>query len=157
MPIWKPPTVSFLAAPGRDTDPTAYRAMAPTPYFFRSMYCASTPTLKPTVVLLVCASAVVIVGPGSVMVSEGIVSCLTAKIVGPAKMPTSILLATGIIQIASRWTAFSECFRPVNAFVTARKAPKTIGSGMLPVSDPSDFDTTWVYDTPASTLCPHTL
>src|SRR5215212_10243679 len=101
------------------------------------MYCASTPALKPTAALLDDVTVVVIDGPGSVMVSDGIVSCLTAKMVGPANTATSSLLATGITQIASRWTAFSECFRPENALLTARGRSVATGSGVLPVTEPS--------------------
>src|SRR4051794_5850551 len=106
------------------------------------MYCASTPTLKPTVVLLVEAVVVVTVGPGSVTVSDGMVSCFTEKMVGPAERPISSLLATGIIQTASRCTAFSLCSRSLNVLVTGRGRSKKTGSGMLPASAPSDLDDT---------------
>src|SRR5437868_1543384 len=129
----------------------------PAPYFLRSMYCASTPMLKPTAVLLDDATVEVMVGPGSATVSEGIVSCFTEKIVGPRNSATSSLLATGIIQIASRWTAVSECFRPANDFSTERGLSKKTGSGMLPLTEPSDLDATCEIVRPASRLFPQTL
>ena len=38
--------------------------------------------------------------------------------------------------------SFSECFRSANVLLTARGRSKKTGSGMLPVSEPSDLDAT---------------
>ena len=69
----------------------------------------------------------------------------------------TIKLATGIIQTASMWTWFSLCLRPETVELTVRGLSKNTGSGMLPVTAPSDFDETWEYDRPTRKLFFHTL
>ena len=56
------------------------------------MYCTSTPKFTPTVVFFCSESGADTDGPGSVTLSVVIVSCLTMKIDGPPKMPTSIFM-----------------------------------------------------------------
>src|ERR671921_1382102 len=97
------------------------------------MYCRSAPKLKPRDVFDTLSSGAVTVGVGSVTVSDVIVCCFVEKIVGPANTPTSVLFATGTIQMTSRWTTFSVCLAPLCEDVTDRGLSVNAGSGMLPL------------------------
>src|SRR5262245_12684641 len=120
------------------------------------MYCTSTPRLTPAAVFFDLTIGPVTVGVGSVTVSVPIVSCETEKIDGPANTAKSRFLANGIIQIASKCTAFSLCVMPLCVDVTARVLPKTTGSGMLAVMVALLCDPSCENDTPARRFLPHT-
>src|SRR5918994_567004 len=120
------------------------------------MYWTSTPAWKPPELFLTSLRGVERVGPGSVTVGVPIVCCLIEKIDGPANTPTSILFATGIIQIALMWTTFSVCFAPPTVALTARGWSNFMGSGMLALTATSASDDVREKLTPARRLFPHT-